>query len=114
MAQRINDAPDLGQRHAVRGLPAGPGRHRPVVGVDAPMGHQEKVRVEQLPVQFLTRQAAPAALTQDTQHRFGVLHFTCLPVVEYPVTWPPSPCGRPSRPPWCGVTRTTTTGPVSP
>jgi hypothetical protein len=28
--------------------------------------------------------------------------------------WPPSPCGRLSRPPWRGVTPATTTGPVSP
>ena len=28
--------------------------------------------------------------------------------------WPPSPCGRLSRPPWRGVTPATTTGPLSP
>ena len=31
-----------------------------------------------------------------------------------PVTCAPSPCGRLSRPPWCGVTRTTTMGTPSP
>ena len=31
--------------------------------------------IEQLPVQFIQRQAAPAAFTEDTQHRFGALHF---------------------------------------
>src|SRR6185312_6173796 len=100
VAQRINDAPDLAQRHAVRGLPGGPGRHRALVGVDAPVGQQIQLRVEQLPVQLCQRQAAPAALTQDTQHRFGVLHYAYLPASKCPVTWPPWPCGRLSRPPW--------------
>ena len=37
------------------------------------------------------------------------------PGIRYPSTaWPPSPCGRLSRPPWRGVTPATTTGPLSP
>ena len=104
VAQRIDDAPDLAQRHAVRGLPGGPRRHRALVGVDPPVGQQIQLRVEQLPVQLLQRQAAPAALTQDTQHRFGALHYAYLPASKCPVTWPPSPCRRLSRPPWPGVT----------
>ena len=40
------------------------------------------MRIEQLPVQPLTRQAAPAALTQDIQHRFGALHYAYLPVLR--------------------------------
>jgi hypothetical protein len=42
------------------------------------------------------------------------LHYACLPAFECPITWPPLPCGRLSRPPWSGVTPTTTTGPPSP
>src|SRR5512144_1588726 len=93
VAQRIDDAPDPGQRHAVHGLPVGPWRHRPMVGVQPPVSQQVQIRVEQLPVQLLTRQAAPATLTPDIQHRFGALHYAYLPVLRYPVTWPPSPCG---------------------
>jgi hypothetical protein len=33
------------------------------------------VRVEQLPVQFITRQATPPAFTEDIQYRFGALHY---------------------------------------
>ena len=57
----------------------------------------------------------PAACTQDSRHRFGVLHYAYLPASGHPSTaWPPSPCGRLSRPPWRGVTPATTTGPLSP
>src|SRR6516164_140423 len=108
VAQRIDDAADLAQRHVVHGLPVGPGRHSSVVGVQPPVGQQIQVRVGQLPVQLVTRQATPAALTEDIQHRFGALHYACLPVPRYPVTWPPLPCGRLSRPPWWVVTPTTT------
>ena len=52
--------------------------------------------------------------TEDTQYRFGVLHYAYLPVLGYPVTCAPSPRGRLSRPPWCGVNRTTTMGTPSP
>jgi hypothetical protein len=53
-----------------------------------------------LSIQFVARQATPPAFTEDTQHRFGVLHSAYLGLFEYPVTWPPSPdCGRLSRPP---------------
>ena len=51
-----------------------------MVGVEAPVGQQIQIRVEQLSVQFVQRQAAPAALTQDTQHRFGALHYAYLPI----------------------------------
>src|SRR6266700_5413410 len=91
VAHRINDAADPGHGHAVRGLPAGPGRHRSVVGVNPPVGHQVHLRAEQLPVQLVTRQAAPAALSEDIQNSFGFLHYAILPVIGYPVTWPPSP-----------------------
>src|SRR5439155_20975931 len=51
-------------------------------GVDAPVGQQIQVRVEQLPVQPLHRQATPAAITQDIQHCSGVLHYAYLPVTR--------------------------------
>ena len=56
-----------------------------------------------------------AACTQDFRRRFGVLHYAYLLASGNPSTaWPPSPCGRLSRPPWRGVTPATTTGPLSP
>jgi hypothetical protein len=80
VAQRINDAPYLFHRHAVRGFPGDPRRHRPLVGVDAPIGQQIQLRAEQKPVQPFQRQAAPAALTEDTQHCLGIPHLAYLPV----------------------------------
>ena len=81
MAHRLDDGADLLRGHAVRGFLVDPGRHRALVGVDPPVGQQVQLRVEQLPVQFLARQALPAAFTEDTQHRFGILHFANLPVM---------------------------------
>ena len=81
VTHRIDDAADRAHGHAISGLPVDPRRHRAVVGVDAPVGHQVQVRVEQLPIQLGTRQAPPTALTQDIQHRFGALHYAYLPVV---------------------------------
>src|SRR5580704_1394348 len=98
-AQRIDDPPDPGQRRAVRGLPVSPRRHRPLVGVDATVGQQIQLRVEQLPVQLIARQPTPAAITQDTQHRFGVLHFAYLPAFGYPSPGPLRPVsGSPALP----------------
>src|SRR6185437_13132749 len=114
VTHRGDDPADLCHGHAVHGFRRGPGRHGAFVGVDAPVGQQIQLRVEHLPVQFLARQAAPAALTQDTQHRCGALHYAYLTISRCPVTWPPSPCRRLSRPPWPGVTPATTTGPPSP
>ena len=82
VAHRINDAADLAQRHAVCGLPAGPRGHRTMVGVDAPVGQQIQVRVEQLPVEPFHWQATPAAITQDIQHCSGVLHYAYLPATR--------------------------------
>ncbi len=79
VAHRINDATDLAHRHAVSGFPVGPGRHGAVVGVDTSVGHQVQARVEQLSIQLGTRQTTFAALTQDIQYRFGVLHYAYLP-----------------------------------
>ena len=79
VTQRVDDALDLAQRHAVRGFRVGSGRHRSLVGVDAPVGQQVQLRVEQLPIQLIARQAAPAAFTEDIQDRFGALHYAYLP-----------------------------------
>ena len=46
-----------------------------MVGIQTPIGHEIQLRIEQLPIQLITRQVAPAAFTQDFQHRFGVLHY---------------------------------------
>jgi hypothetical protein len=35
-------------------------------------------------------------------------HYAYLPALRCPITWPPSPCGRLSRPPWPVVTPATT------
>ena len=95
---------DLALGHAVCGLCAGPGRHRSLVGVDAPVGQQVQLRLNICRYSSFTRQAAPAALTEDTQHRFGVSALRIPPGLRIPVTCAPSPCGRLSRPPWPGVT----------
>jgi hypothetical protein len=70
-----------------------------MVGVDAPVGQKIQLRVEQLSIQFIARQATPAAFTEDTQYRFGVLHFAYLSICWRPVTCSPSPCFRLSRTP---------------
>src|SRR5438067_11495030 len=91
VTHRRDDTADLRLGHAVHGLLCDPGSHRAVVGVDAPVGQQIQLRIEQLSIQFVKRQATPAALTQDTQHRCGALHYTYLPIWWCPITWPPSP-----------------------
>src|SRR5213076_3455413 len=50
-----------------------------MVGVQTPVGHQIHLRVEQLSEQFITRQATPTAITEDTQHCFGALQFRIPP-----------------------------------
>jgi hypothetical protein len=91
VAHRIDDAADLPQGHAIHGFLRGPRGHRALVRINSPIGQQIQLRVEHLSIQLTQRQAAPAALTQDTQHRFGVLHYAYLPVLDCPITWPPSP-----------------------
>src|SRR5919201_5052260 len=75
---RGDDVADLVQGHAIRSLSADPRSHCTRVGVQPLVGQQIQLWVEQLSVQPLQRQAAPAALTEDTQYRFGVLHFAYL------------------------------------
>ena len=110
VTHRVDDALDLGRRHAVRGFRVGSGRHRSFVGVDASVGQQIQLRVEQLSIDPFQRQTVPAAFTEDIQDRFGVLHYAYLAVLRCPATCAPSPCGRLSRPPWWVVAPTTTTG----
>jgi hypothetical protein len=78
VTHRTDDAVDPAQRHAIHGLLRDPGRHRALVGVNTPVGQQIQLRVEQLPIQLLTRQTCSATFTQDTEHRFGALHFAYL------------------------------------
>ncbi len=40
------------------------------------------MRVEQLTVQLVTRQATPAAITEDIQYSFGALHYAYLTVFD--------------------------------
>jgi hypothetical protein len=80
VAQRIDDALYLFHRHAVSGFPVDPGRHRPLVGVDPPVGKKIQFWVIQKPVDPFQRPAPLAALTEDTQHCFGVPHLAYLSV----------------------------------
>jgi hypothetical protein len=61
--------------HAVSGPAVDSGRHRPLIGVDVPVCHQEQVPVEQLPVNLIARQPFPAALAEDFKYHFGSLHY---------------------------------------
>src|SRR5262249_1346515 len=101
--------------HAVRGLTVSPRRHRPLVGVDAPVGHQVQVLVEHLSVELIARQAFPAALAEDFKHHFGFLHYAYLAVLAIQSPVPLRPVVRLSRSPdWQAVTPATTTGTPSP
>src|SRR5262245_51119593 len=103
-AQCDDDRADLLQGHAVRGLTCDPWRHRPVVRVDAPIGHQLQLRIEQWSIQPFEWQSSFTALADDVRHRFGALHYACLPSPDTSITCAPLPCGRLSRPPWWDVT----------
>ena len=59
--------------------PSTPGVIAPWLAVDTPVGQFVQLRVEQLPVEFVRRQATPAAFTEDTQYRFGVSAFRIPP-----------------------------------
>jgi hypothetical protein len=52
---RVDDALDFGQRHAVHGLGADSWRHRSLVGIQTPVGQQEQPRIEQLSIQSFQR-----------------------------------------------------------
>lgn len=113
--QQADNLPDSSQAHPVGCLPVDPGRHRSAVGVDAPVGHQEQLFAEQLPIQPFQRQTASAPVAQDTEHCVSALHFAYLPgVAGVRTTCAPSPCERLSRSPRPGVTPATTTGTPSP
>ena len=113
--QQADDLPNSSQTHPVGCLPVDPGRHRSAVGVDAPVGHQEQLLVEQLPIQPLQGQTVSAPVAQDTEHCVSALHFAYLQgVFGVRITCAPSPCERLSRSPWPGVTPATTTSTPSP
>ena len=40
-----------------------------------------------MPIQSFQRQTTPAALAEDTQHRFGALHFASLSVFNLVERW---------------------------
>src|SRR4249920_2899897 len=112
----LDDSGDHRHRHSVRCLLIYAGRQRAFVRIDTAVGQQIQRRVEQLPIQLIHRQASPAPVLQDTQHRFGVLHFAYppSPSLLFSLIWPASPCGQLSCPPWPDVTPATTTRPPSP
>jgi hypothetical protein len=100
----------VGRRRGACGsgpFPAAPGPNR--------TGTFQRIRLSSgCHVQFAAGFRLPGA-RGIFRHRFGVLHYAYLPVSGHPsAAWPPSPCGRLSRPPWRGVTPATTTGPLSP
>ena len=68
---RLQEEPDyftyqLVHGHAVGGFFCRPLGHRPLVGVDAPVGQQVQLHVEELSVQLATWQAFPTTFTEDT------------------------------------------------
>ena len=112
---QLDDLVDLPPGHAVSGFPAGPGRHRPLVGIDVPVRQQVQILVEHLPVQLRERQAPPAALAENAQHHYGFLHCASLMAADCSSPVPLRPVDRPSRSPdWPDVTPATTTGTPSP
>src|SRR3978361_2321967 len=91
-----------------------PGRHRPLVGVDVPVGQQVQFLVGQLPVQLRARQALPAAFAENAQHHFGWLHCASLMVVNRLSPVPLHPVVRLSRSPdWADGTPPPPAGPPS-
>jgi uncharacterized membrane protein YdfJ with MMPL/SSD domain len=53
VTQSVDDARDLGHGHAIRGFRVRTWGHRSLVGVDAPVGQQIQLRVEQLSIQLI-------------------------------------------------------------
>jgi len=80
--------------------------YHPGVSPGSPVNRKQiHLRVEQLSIQFVTRQSSPAAFTEDTQYHLGALHFACLPVslvsdhlcpFALRTAFPPSLAGRDS------------------
>ena len=65
--------------------------HCPQVGVDSTVRHQVQLRIEQLSIQFIARQAAPTAFprTPSTVSAFCISHTSRFGDVRSPV--PPRP-----------------------
>src|ERR1700736_1381836 len=90
---------DLFLGHAVSSFLTGPRRHRPLVGIDVPVGQVVQILIEQLPVKLLAWQALPAALAENVQNHFGCLHCASLMVIGRSSPVPLRPVVRFSRPP---------------
>ena len=105
---KTGDTP-VGRRRGACGsgpFPAAPGPNR--------TGAFQRIRLSSgCHVQFAAGSRLPRARRISvTVSAFCITHTSQL---RNPSTaWPPSPCGRLSRPPWRGVTPATTTGPLSP
>ena len=94
MPHRLDDLVDLILGHAISGFRAGPGCHRPLVGVDVPVRQQVQFLVEHLPVQLRERQAFPAALAENVKYHYGFLHYASLMVASRSSPVPLRPVDR--------------------
>src|SRR4029453_2867095 len=108
--ERCDDGLDLPPGHPIHRFRGRPRCQCALVRVELGVGAQVQVRVVQLAIEGLHRQATAAAVLNDSQYRFGSSHLAFLTIPAYRVTCPTSPCERLSRPPWWGVTPTTTIG----
>src|SRR5260370_26268908 len=86
--QQFDDRIDLVQRHCVYGFVGHAGRHRTSVAVDATVGGQIEVFVEQLSIHSLERQTLFASLMKKFQVCVGDLHCACLDMCELRDTSP--------------------------
>jgi len=103
MTEVVNEAGDLCPAHAVHGFTSCTWRQRPLVGIQAGVGKQVQVRVVQQGVDPLERQSSLAAISNDAQQRFSVLHLAYLafwshlnhlPPFALHVAFPRSTAGR--------------------
>jgi hypothetical protein len=78
LAEQGDDPVDRRQAHPVGGFGRGAGRQGAGVPGDLPVGEQVQRRVEQLAVDVLQRQAAPAPFADDAQDGCGVSHLAYL------------------------------------
>jgi hypothetical protein len=105
---------DHAEGHAVHGLARGPGCHRArVPGAQIRNDGEVREMRDAAAVLEIIRDRGRRGLPLERLYRclFNPKLFLLAYGKIYRV---PSPCGRLSRPPWCGVTRTTTTDPPWP
>src|SRR5690348_8186067 len=79
IAQIVNERLDFRPAHAVDGFWGRTRCHGALVGVQAPIGTQIQLRVVEERVYPLQRQSSSAAVANDGQYRFSVLHSAYLP-----------------------------------